>query len=344
MSMPRKGGFDAHNDNSKDGDRDCKPHSTKNNIRTKRKVSGTTNKGKNPSKARKFKKVTILLVGFVVIVGIFGGVGYGAYSIFIKNQQRNQEEKLAQNSFPESKEKLIKEKNLIITLVTSDNRIIDSEDLDKYFIQASAPLSGNTCLMDTLTNTYNLQYTKNNCNEDIAFNVSIEGCTIGERIFSYQGLDDTKEAIKEELKLSVSSIDLRIYEELAWYVSVNQQVAEAKYPKYIDRIKSVKDENFAALLIKKLKTIGTIEPQVEKKSTKEDNDAIPAAIKKDIMMTRPISMLMAKSLNTEHRHIIFDYNHWIVDVYRNDRRDIIRKRLASCRTFTDLRHIIRKYA
>ncbi|MCD8237504.1 MAG: DUF1810 domain-containing protein [Prevotellaceae bacterium] len=110
MSMPRKGGFDAHNDNSKDGDRDCKPHSTKNNIRTKRKVSGTTNKGKNPSKARKFKKVTILLVGFVVIVGIFGGVGYGAYSIFIKNQQRNQEEKLAQNSFPESKEKLIKEK------------------------------------------------------------------------------------------------------------------------------------------------------------------------------------------------------------------------------------------
>ncbi|MCD8237503.1 MAG: hypothetical protein LUD00_12880 [Prevotellaceae bacterium] len=198
--------------------------------------------------------------------------------------------------------------------------------------------------MDTLTNTYNLQYTKNNCNEDIAFNVSIEGCTIGERIFSYQGLDDTKEAIKEELKLSVSSIDLRIYEELAWYVSVNQQVAEAKYPKYIDRIKSVKDENFAALLIKKLKTIGTIEPQVEKKSTKEDNDAIPAAIKKDIMMTRPISMLMAKSLNTEHRHIIFDYNHWIVDVYRNDRRDIIRKRLASCRTFTDLRHIIRKYA
>lgn len=343
MSMPRKGGFDVHSDNSKDGYRDCKPHSTKNNVRTKGKVSGTTNKGKNPSKARKFKKVAILLVVFVVIIGIFGGIGYGAYSMLIKGQQRNQEETLAQNSFPESTEESIKEKNLIITLVTSDNVIIDSEGLDKYFIQASAPLSGNTCLMDTVTNAYNLQYTKDNSNEDISFNVSIEGCTIGERIFSYQELDDTKDAIKEELKLSVSSIDLRIYEELAWYVSVNQQVAEAKYHKYIDRIKSVKDENFATLLTKKLKTIGTIEHQVEKKSMKEDYDAIPAEIKKGIMMIHPISMSMAKNLNTEHRRIIFDYNRWVVDVYRKDRRNIIRKQLASCRTFTDLHHIIRKY-
>lgn len=346
MSMPRKGGFNTHKDNLKDEYRDSKTHSTTNNtIRAKGRGAGTINKGRKPSKARKFKKIVILFAAFVVIVGVFGGIGYGAYSLFTKEQQTDREETLAQNSVSESTEELIKDKNVIITIVTSDNVTIDKEGVEKYFIQTSAPLSGNTCLMDTVTNTYNLHYTKDNYNEDISFNVSIEGCTIGEKKYTYQALDTTDDDIRDNLTLSVSSTDLGIYEELAWYVSVNQQVAEAKYSKYIDRIKSVKNENFAALLTKKLKTIGKIEHKVnqEKSSSKEYSDVIPDEIRKNIMMARPTSMSMAKNLNSEQRRVIIEYNHWVMDAYRKDRRDVIRRQLSSCRTFIELRHIIRKY-
>ena len=60
-------------------------------------------------------------------------------------------------------------------------------------------------------------------------------------------------------------------------------------------------------------------------------------------MARPTSMSMAKNLNSEQRRVITEYNHWVMDAYRKDRRDVIRKQLSSCRTFIELRHIIRKY-
>lgn len=340
MSMPRKEGSALHNDNQNGGSKDTKRTTT----RTKGRGAGSIKKGKKPSKARKIKKVAILLVAFVIIVGVFGGIGYGAYSMFAKEKQTSQEEPLAQNTYPESSEESIKIKNLNITLVTSDNVTIDSEGLKKYFIKSSAPLSGNSCVMDTVTNSYKLQYTKDNYNEDIVFHVSIEGCSIGEGTFTYQGLGDVEDDITKSIRLCVSSIDLRIYEELAWYVSVNKRVAEAKYPKYVERIKAVKDEKFAALLTKKLKSIGKDEskPVEEKKdAVKKDDDNIPA----DIMSRVRHGVIVSQELMTElplyQRRIIEEYNYFSKKMNRNDK---ILQDLRHCRTFRDLKYIMRKWA
>lgn len=344
MTMPRKGEFGSRNETHNDNYKVSKPRSSNNNGRTKGGFTGTTNRGKKPSKARKLKKIMILLFAFVAIIGLFGGIGYGAYSIFTNSQQNIPEEKFAQNSYSESKEESIVDKNLAITLVTSDDVVIDHEGIEKYFIQTSAPLSGNTCLMDTITNSYNLHYTRDNSNEDIQFNVSIEDCTIGEKIYSYNGFDDSDDNIKENLTLSVSSTDLRIYEELAWYVSVGQQVSEAKYPKYIERIKSVKDKNFADLLKKKLTSIGKIDKKVEQENNpqKEHSDIIPEELRRDIMRMRPTSMSMIKDLNPDQRHIIQEYNMWIRKM-NPDLRKRIEHELYSCKTFKSLRNIMRKF-
>ena len=52
----------------------------------------------------------------------------------------------------------------------------------------------------------------------------IEDCAIGEATYVYNDLDASNDNVEESVTLNVSSSDLRIYEELAWYVSAKQLV------------------------------------------------------------------------------------------------------------------------
>lgn len=86
--------------------------------------------------------------------------------------------------------------------------------------------------------------------------MSIEDCAIGKATYVYNDWNANNDNLEESVALTVSSADLRIYEELAWYVSAKRQVSETKYPKYVERIKAVENKRFATLLTNKLNSIG----------------------------------------------------------------------------------------
>ena len=304
-----------------------------------------SNSSRKPSKARKAKKLVILLIGTLFIVGAFGGVGYGVYSLLTSEKQENP---IAENVSPEIEKATVADKSLAIVLRSSDRDIIGREELEKYYIHVSASLGGETCVMDTTSNSYNFTYTGENANEAVILNAMIEDCAIGEATYVYNDLDASNDNVEESVTLNVSSSDLRIYEELAWYVSAKQQVSETKYPKYVERIKGVKDEQFATLLTKKLNSIGKTSPKPveEKKEVSKKNDvALPniiARIRNGVKVPRS----QTEDLSPMQKHIIEEYNHFISSNFPKldvEMRNRILKELRNCRTIEDLQYIIRKY-
>ena len=316
------------------------------NVRTANRYNhvNSNNSGRRPSKARKAKKLMILIVGAIFIVGVFGGIGYGIYTLLSQDKLKNP---IAENSSPEIDKQTIPDKNLNLVLLTSDRDPIGKNEIEKYYINVSATLGDQKCVMDTTSNSYNFKFTKENSNETIILNASIEGCSIGEATYVYSDLNASNDTLEDNIALTVSSTDLRIYEELAWYVSANQQVSEAKYPKYVERIKAVKNDKFATLLTNKLKSIGKVAPKpVEKKKnvSKKDSERLPDEIMHRVRIGARVSHSLIAELPLYQRRIIEEYNWYVHErgTNRNDERVILHE-LRRCTTFLELQHIMMRY-
>lgn len=342
LTMPSRGTItpqintDSHEEHEKP--------QTNRNVRTVNRPRhvNSNNSGRRPSKARKAKKLMILILGAIVIVGAFGGIGYGVYSLLSQDKLENP---IAENSSSEIDRQTISDKSLAVVLRSSDRDLIGKSEIEKYYINVSASLGDKTCVMDTTSNSYNFKFTQENSNEAIILNVSIEDCAIGEATYVYNDLDASNDNLEESVALTVSSADLRIYEELAWYVSAKQLVAETKYPKYVERIKSVKDENFAALLTKKLNSIGKASPKpveeknnVSKKGSEYLTDEIMSRVRKGVRV--PASLM--SDLSSSQRNIIEEYNRFI-SMRDTNRNDEMLRELRLCTTFGGLKYIMKKY-
>lgn len=320
---------------------------TSRNVRTANRYShiNSNNSGRRPSKTRKAKKLMILIVGAVFIVGVFGGIGYGVYTLLSQDKLKNP---IAENSSPEIDRQTISDKSLTVVLRSSDRDLIGKNEIEKYYINVSASLGDKTCVMDTTSNSYNFKFTQENSNEAIILNVSIEGCALGEATYVYNDLDASNDNLEESVALTVSSADLRIYEELAWYVSAKQQVTETKYPKYVERIKAVKDEKFATLLSNKLNSIGKIglkTGEEKKELVKKDNDNIPADIMERVRCGAKVSASRMKDLSEYQRITIYEYNKFIDNSRKEteERRQEILQMLGKCRTFKALNAILKSH-
>ena len=164
---------------------------------------------------------------------------------------------------------------------------------------------------------------------------------------------DIKEGSYDEtFNLDVSKEDLRIYEELAWYQSTNQTVSSAKYPKYVDRIKKVQNQEFAALLTQKLSSIGLaqdLHKQNDAKdveSQKKDMGELPLEIRDRVCRGLIISNSLLKNLSSSERQIIIEYNRWAKDLNRgldDSQRKEVLKRLSVCRTYRSLEAAIKTF-
>lgn len=338
-TITSQGNTDSHNELEKQE----KPQ-TNRNVRTVNRHNhlNYNNSGRRPSKARKAKKLMILIVGAIFIMGAFGGIGYGVYTLLSQDKLENP---IAENNSPEIDKQTISDKSLTVVLRSSDSNIIGKNEIEKYYINVSASLGDKTCVMDTMSNSYNFKFTKENSNEAIILKATIEDCCIGEATYVFYDLDASQDNIKESVTLTVSSADLRIYEELAWYVSAKQKVSEEKYPKYVERIKAVKDEKFATLLTKKLNSIGKTSPKVvedKKEVSKKDNDLIPDDILEYVRREAKVPASKMRELSVYQRQIIEEYNWYIVKNKPNGNHETLHV-LRKCRTFNGLKAFLRSY-
>lgn len=345
LTMPSRGTITSQ-DNTHSLEEHEKPKTIR-NVRTANRYNhvNSNNSGRRPSKARKAKKLMILIVGAVFIVGVFGGIGYGVYTLLSQDKLKNP---IAENSSPEIDKQTIPDKNLNLVLLTSDRNLIGKNEIEKYYINVSATIGDKTCVMDTTSNSYNFKFTKENSNETIILNASIEGCSIGEATYVYSDLNASNDTLEDNIALTVSSTDLRIYEELAWYVSANQQVSEAKYPKYLERIKAVKNDKFATLLTNKLKSIGKVAPKhVEEKKnvSKKDNDFLPDEIMHHIRIGKKVPHSLMAELSSSQQKTIYEYNRCIENSRkeRDGRSREILHMLRQCRTFEALYKVLKSY-
>lgn len=342
LTMPSRGTITSQ-DNTHSLDESEKPRTSR-NVRTANRHShiNSNNTGRRPSKARKVKKLMILILGAIFIVGAFGGIGYGVYTLL---SQEKSENPIAKNSNPDIDKQTISDKNLSVVLRSSDRDLIGKNEIEKYYINVSASLGDKTCGMDTMSNSYNFKFTKENSNEAIILKATIEDCCIGEATYLYNHLDASNDNVEESVALTVSSADLRIYEELAWYVSAKQQVSDAKYPKYIERIKTVKNEQFAALLTNKLNSIGKAVPKpAEEKNniSKKGSEYLPDEIMFRVRTGVRVPASLMSDLSSSQRNIIEEYNRFI-SMRDTNRNDEILRELRRCNTFGGLKYIIRKY-
>lgn len=345
LTMPSRGTITSQ-DNTHSLEEREKPRTNKNVLTVnKHGHVSSDNHGRRPSKTRKAKKLIILVVGAVFIVGGGGGIGYGIYTFLSQDKLENP---IAENSSPEIDRPTISDKSLVVVLRSSDRDLIGKNEIEKYYINVSATIGDKTCVMDTTSNSYNFKFTKENSNETIILNASIEGCSIGGATYVYSDLNASNDTLEDNIALTVSSTDLRIYEELAWYVSSNQQVSEAKYPKYVERIKSVKDENFAALLTKKLNSIGKASPKPveEKKVTNAQSDVLPNKILDRIRHALIIPKSATSNLTPSQRSVINEYNDFIrryIKSINREQHERVLAKLRLCRTFKGLRNVIKYY-
>ena len=344
LTMPSRGTISSQ-DNTHSLEEHEKPRTNK-NVLTVNKHShvSSDNHGRRPSKTRKAKKLMILIVGAVFIVGVFGGIGYGVYTLLSQDKLENP---IAENSSLEIDKQTIPDKNLSLVLLTSDRDLIGNNEIEKYYINVSATIGDKTCVMDTTSNSYNFKFTKENSNETIILNASIEGCSIGEATYVYSDLNASNDTLEDNIALTVSSTDLRIYEELAWYVSAKQQVSEAKYPKYVERIKAVKNDKFATLLTNKLKSIGKVAPkpvEINKNVSMKNSERLPDEIMHRVRIGARVSLSLIAELPLYQRRIIEEYNWYVHErgTNRNDERVILHE-LRCCTTFRELQHIMMRY-
>lgn len=345
LTMPSRGTITSHGNTH--SEHESKKSKTTNHVCTPQRNSHVVSNNKNrlPQRTRKTKKMMILIVGAIVIVGAFGGIGYGIYSLFSHDKL---ETPITKNSGPDNDKSSISDRSLAVVLRSSDRDLIGKNEIEKYCINVSASLGDKICVMDTTSNSYNFKFTKENSNETFILNVSIEDCAIGEATYVYNDLDASNDNLEESVSLNVSSSDLRIYEELAWYVSAKQQVSETKYPKYVERIKAVKDENFATLLTKKLNSIGKVAPKpVEEKKevVTKDNDNISADIMDRVRCGVKVPTSRMKKLSEYQRETIYEYNRFIDNSRKEtkERRKEILQMLGKCRTYKALNAILKSY-
>lgn len=344
LTMPSRGTINSQN-NTHSLEEHEKPRINRNARAVNRHSRvNSNNSSRRPLEARKAWKLMIQIVWAIFIVGAFGGIGYGVYALL---SQDRTEKPVEENGDPEIDRQTISDKSLAVVLRTSDCNLIGKNEIEKYYINVSATLGDKTCVMDTTSNSYNFKFTKENSNEAIILNVSIEGCAIGEATYVYDDLDASNDYLEESVALTVSSTDLRIYEELAWYVSAKQQVAETKYPKYVERIKAVKNDKFATLLTNKLNSIGKDAPkpvQEMKNVSKKDNDYLPDEIMHRVRIGARVSRSLIAKLPLDQGRIIEEYNWYVHErgTNRNDERVILHE-LRRCTTFRELQHIMRRY-
>lgn len=301
-------------------------------------------KGSHFLNTKKVKKIMVLIVGAIVIVGVFGGIGYGGYALLFSDKS---EEPIEDNRQSEVDKPTIPDKMLSVVLTSSDCELIGKEEIEKYLIRVSASFGGKTCAMDTISNRYNFRFTNQNYNDSVVLNATIEDCSIGKATYFYPSQEVGDDTIEESVVLSVSSKDLRIYEELAWYVSANRKVSESKYPQYIERIKGVKDKQFATLLTQKLNSVGMASPKttnpIKHEYSEENNDNLPSAISSRVRHGVLVSRSHMETLNLSQRAIIEEYNHFIRRSMDGKHRESVLHFMRGCKTFKSLKHVLRAY-
>ena len=200
---------------------------------------------------RKMKKVAILIIGFIGIIALFGGMGYGIYTLFTDNDEKPMIAESSPDFFDSPNVNL----QLNVAVKTSDQEAITFDDKDKYSMSLMASMGNNPVQLDSTTSQFNFFFNNENSSERITIDAKVESCQIGGKTYSMSNYDVKEGSFDETFNLDVSREDLRIYEELAWYQSTNQTVSSTKYSKYVDRIKNVKNHEFAELLTKKLKSL-----------------------------------------------------------------------------------------
>ncbi len=299
-------------------------------------------------KRRKMKKVAILVVGFACVIALFGGMGYGVYSLF----SGNEEAPVIAEANPEVSNFPNIALRLNVSVMTSDQESITFDDKDKYAMSLMASMGNNPIPLDSSTSKFNFLYNNENCSEKIKIDARVESCQIGGQTYSMSNYDVREGSLDETFNLDVSKEDLRIYEELAWYQSANQKVSSAKYPKYVDRIKKVQNQEFAALLTQKLSSVGKSQEVQKKDDVKKDEakkkelGELPEEIRSKVNHGLRISDIHLKELSSSERHIVIEYNRWTRDVFRmmdKEQRLEVLKRLSGCKTFRALESTIRSF-
>lgn len=300
------------------------------------------------------KKRVVMILGLFAIMMLFGCLGYGLYALYVDYRAKTD---MADGSQQTTDSPSI-DFHLGVSVMTSDHEAITYGDKDKYSISVLATLGDNAVPWDSTTSKFDFFYSKENCAEEIKIGAKIETCEIGSRILSLSGYDVQQGSYDETFVLNVSKADLRIYEELAWYQAVKQKVSAAKYPKYVERIKNVKNRDFAAFLTEKLSAIGQYSASNESDSggsqkQKNERSGVNGNLPKDIMMrvhrAVPVPLALLKEVSPQERRIIESYNHYILrsEARRNEEKDKevmrIRLRLRSCTTYHELERILRFY-
>lgn len=293
---------------------------------------------------RKMKKVVILIVGFIGIVALFGGMGYGVYSLYTGNDK----EPVIAGPSPELSDSPNVNLQLNVAVMTSDQETITFGDKDKYSMSLFASMGGSPVQLDSSTSKFNFLYNNNNSSEEIKINAKVETCQIGGQTYSISNYDVKEGSYDETFNLDVSREDLRIYEELAWYQSANQKVSSAKYPKYVDRIKKVQSQEFAALLTQKLSSIGQSQEVQKKDDVKKDEKKrtdrreLPAEIRVRVQRAAPVPMSAYKYLEDAEKTLVESYNREVIRLKKLDSKEASRIIiiLRDCSTFQQLKAII----
>lgn len=286
----------------------------------------------------KVKKKIILTVGIIGLISLFGCIGYGLYSLFVAGRVNPvlTEADSIQTSSPQI------DFNLSVAIKTSDNELVTYGDIDKYSISIIANLGDNPIPLDTTTSKFVFMFNDENSGENIKIKAKIDTCEIGSINMSLADYDVYSGSHEDSFVLNVSKEDLRIYEELAWYQSAKQKVSQSKYPKYVARIKNVKNRQFADFLTGKLSTIGVEEKNQREDARGNDNDELPEEIMVRVRHAEPISNTLCKGLNSSQRRIIGLYNHTIVRLRHEESRKYDHC-LRRCRTFSDLEKLCRYF-
>lgn len=297
---------------------------------------------------RKMKKLAILFVGFIGIIAAFGGMGYGVYSLF----SGKDETPIIAETNPELTDSPNVDLHLNVSVMTSDREAITFNDKDKYAMSLMASIGNNPIQLDSSTNKFNFLYNNENSSDEIKIDARVETCQIGGQTYSMSNYDIKEGSYDETFNLDVSKEDLRIYEELAWYQSANQKVSSEKYPKYVDRIKKVQNQEFSALLTQKLSSVGHAKevqkPDETKKNVekKKDGGMLPLEVKRRVERAQRIPIPRVKDLEGYELHVIKLYNDWIIKDYSYmdyDQKHDVQRKLSACSSFKGLESIVISY-
>lgn len=229
MSMPPRNQVEEGNDRVKN---------------EKKQVRGTIKRNQRYHYRHKLNKKKIFFASVLLLLIFFGIGSIGYVLLGNKNDNISSQTSVVNNA----------ENSLKIELETKDGSNIVYPDIEKYQLRTRAYLGNTTASIDTAgVLTYTFNYSKDDVSDTVDVEVRIESCTIGKLKSTLRSIDAATGVYK--LKLNVSRTDLRIYEELAWYINAGQTVSTKKYPLYVSRIKAISNKDFAKMLTKKLEIV-----------------------------------------------------------------------------------------